>query len=237
MIYYKFSRYMPIISWHTNHYIHMAANRALIADDHVIVRAGLKTLIRDMCPFFQQDEAVNGAQVMDLIRKNDYDILILDVNMPDTDAIALVSDIFACKEKSRIMMFSMNSESLYAKRYLKLGVLGYLEKDSEAEQIRLAISTVLAGNVFMSESLKRIFVGEMLKDRKENPFERLSNREIQIAKYMLQGYTHSQIQKALNLHSSTVGTHKTRSFEKLNVRNVFELRELANLYRIDLSNI
>jgi len=215
----------------------MAANRALIADDHAIVRAGLKTLIKEMCPFFQLDEAVNGDQVIDFVKKNDYDILILDVNMPDTDAISLVTNVFAYKGKSRIMMFSMNSESLYAKRFLKLGVLGYLEKESDAEQIRKAITSVLAGNVFMSETLKRVIFDEMLKDRKENPFERLSNREIQIAKYLLHGYSHTEIQKALNLHSSTVGTHKTRSFEKLNVRNVFELRELANLYQIDLSKL
>ena len=80
----------------------MPVNRALIADDHVIVRAGLKTLIKEMYPFFQLDEAVNGDQVIGFIKKNDYDILILDVNMPDTDAITLITNIFACKEKSRI---------------------------------------------------------------------------------------------------------------------------------------
>jgi DNA-binding NarL/FixJ family response regulator len=215
----------------------MAANRALIADDHVIVRAGLKTILREMYPFIQLDEAINGDQAIDFVKKNDYDILILDVNMPDTDAIALITNILAYKEKSRIMMFSMNSESLYAKRFLKLGVLGYLEKESDADQIRKAITSVLAGNVYLSENLKRIFFDEMLRDRKENPFERLSNREIQIAKYLLHGFSHTEIQKALNLHSSTVGTHKTRSFEKLNVKNVFELRELANLYQIDLSKL
>lgn len=215
----------------------MGTNKALIADDHVIVRAGLKAIIKEMCPFFQLDEAINGDQVIDRLKKNEYDIIILDVNMPDTDAIALVTNVLAYRENSRILMFSMNSESLYAKRFLKLGVLGYLEKESDAEEITRAITSVMAGNVYMSENLKRIFFDEMLKERKENPFERLSNREIQVAKYLLHGYSHTEIKNALNLHSSTVGTHKTRSFEKLNVKNVFELRELANLYQIDLSKL
>lgn len=215
----------------------MKANRALIADDHVIVRAGLKTILREMFPFMQTDEATNGDQVIDLIKKQDYDLMVVDVNMPDTDAITLVSNIFAYKEESKILIFSMNAEGLYAKRFLKLGVLGYLEKETDAEQIRNAISSVMNGSVYMSVNLRQFFFEEMMSDRKENPFERLSNREIQVAKYLLQGYTYTEIKNILNLHSSTIGTHKTRSFEKLKVRNLFELRELANLYKVDLSKL
>jgi len=215
----------------------MKANRALIADDHVIVRAGLKTILREMSPFMQVDEAINGDQVFSFVKKNEYDILIFDVNMPDTDAIAMVSNVIAYRSKSKILIFSMNSEHLYAKRFLKLGVLGYLDKESEADEIRKAINSVLSGTVYMSESLKRFFVDDLSSQRKQNPFEQLSNREIQIAKYLLKGYSLMDIQKALNLHSSTVGTHKTRSFEKLKVKNVFELRELANLYDLDLTKI
>jgi two-component system invasion response regulator UvrY len=215
----------------------MKENRVLIADDHVIVRAGLKTIMKDMRPFMQFDEAVNGDQVIDFIKHNDYDMIVLDVNMPDTDSIALVSNIFAYKEKSRVLIFSMNSETLYAKRFLKLGVLGYLDKESQADEIRKAIDSVLNGTVYMSENLKRYFYEDMMSVRTDNPFEKLSNREIQIAKYLLRGYSHTEIKKTLNLHSSTIGTHKIRSFEKLKIRNIFELRELARLYEIDISKI
>jgi len=215
----------------------MKVNRALIADDHVIVRAGLKTLMKDISPFMQFDEAVNGDQVIHLIKNNEYDIIVLDVNMPDTDSISLVSNLFAYKEKSRVLIFSMNSENLYAKRFLKLGVLGYLDKESGAEEIRKAIDNVMNGVVYMSDNLKRYFYEDMMTVKAENPFDKLSNREIQIAKYLLQGYSHTQIKKTLNLHSSTIGTHKIRSFEKLKVNNVIELRELAILYQLDLSKI
>jgi two-component system invasion response regulator UvrY len=215
----------------------MRANRALIADDHVIVRAGLKTILREISAYMQVDEAVNGDQVFSFVKKNDYDILILDVNMPDTDAIALVSNVIAYRGKIKILIFSMNSETLYAKRFLKLGVLGYLDKESDADEIRRAINSVLNGTVYLSERLKRFFVEDLSTERKQNPFEQLSNREIQIAKYLLQGYSLMDIKKALNLHSSTIGTHKTRSFEKLKVKSVFELRELADLYNLDLTKI
>ena len=155
--------------------------------------------------------------------------------MPETDSIALVTDLFAYREKSRILIFSMNAETLYAKRYLKLGVLGYLHKESEGAEIRKAIGNVLNGTLYMSENLKKYLYEDMLQRRTDNPFEKLSGREIQIAKYLLRGYSHSDIKKTLNLHSSTIGTHKIRFFEKLKIKNIFELRELARLYQIDFS--
>ena len=215
----------------------MKFNKFLIADDHVIVRSGLKTIIKEMSPFAGFDEAVNGDQVIAFIKNNDYDAIVLDINMPETDSIALVSNLFAYKENSKVLIFSMNAESLYAKRFLKLGVLGYLVKESPANEIRKAIENVMSGTAYMSEDLKRYFYEDLMTRRTDNPFEKLSNREIQIAKYLLLGYSHSEIKHTLNLHSSTVGTHKIRFFEKLKIRNIFELRELAKLYQIDISKI
>ena len=215
----------------------MGVNRALIADDHFIVREGLKSILREICPFMQVDEATNGDSVFDFVKKTDYDILVLDVNMPDTDAIALITNISAYKEKSRILVFSMNEEHLYAKRFFKLGVMGYLDKESGAEEIKKALETVLNDKLYMSEKLKRSLLEDRIAVGKENPFQELSNRELQIVKYLLKGYSPGQIKETLNLHSSTVGTHKIRTFEKLKIKNVFELRELANLYQLDLSKI
>jgi DNA-binding NarL/FixJ family response regulator len=215
----------------------MKFNRALIADDHVIVREGLKSIIRDICPVMQVDEATDGDQVFDLVKSSDYDILVLDINMPGTDAITLVTNILAYKEESRILVFSMNDEHLYAKRFLKLGVLGYLDKESESDEIKEALETVFNNQHYMSEKVRRCYLDDMAAASKENPFQGLSNRELQIVKYLLQGYSSTQIKETLNLHSSTVGTHKIRTFEKLKIRNVFELRELANRYQLDLSKI
>ena len=213
----------------------MRVDRILIADDHVVVRTGLKAIMKGLCPFAQVDEAVNGPQVMELVKSNDYNLIVLDITMPETDSIALVTDLFAYKEKSRILIFSMNAETLYAKRYLKLGVLGYLHKESEWEEIKKAIESVLNGTIYMSETLKKFLYEDLLQRRTDNPFEKLSSREIQIAKYLLRGYSHSEIKKTLNIHSSTIGTHKIRFFEKLKIKNLFELRELARIYQVDLN--
>lgn len=215
----------------------MKSNKVLVADDHAIVRAGLKTLMKAMSPFTTFDEAANGDEVIGLIKGNDYDMIVLDINMPDTDSISLVTNLFAYKENSKVLIFSMNSEVLYAKRFLKLGVLGYLDKESGAEEIKKAIENVLNGQMYMSPGLKKYLYEDMMTKRADNPFEKLSNREIQIAKYLLLGYSHAEIRKTLNLHSSTVGTHKLRFFEKLKIKNLFELGELARLYQLDLSKL
>ena len=215
----------------------MKSNRILIADDHTIVRSGLQLVAREIIPSAVFDEASDGDEVVVLIKKHEYDLIILDINMPDTDAITLISNILAYTEDSRILIFSMNSEELYAKRYLKMGVLGYITKDARASELRRAISSVLDGKVYMSPTLREHMQKHPKSPPAENPFERLSDREMQIAKYFLLGYSYADIQKILNVHTSTIGTHKMRLFDKLNVKNLFDLNELAKLYQVDLSRL
>lgn len=215
----------------------MKSNRILIADDHTIVRSGLQLVAKEILPSAVFDEASDGDGVIALIRKIDYALIILDINMPDTDSISLVSNILAYSKYNRILIFSMNSEELYAKRYLKMGVLGYVAKHARAAELKRAIQAVLEGEVFMSASLREYLRGNPESPALENPFEKLSDREIQIAKYFLLGYSYAEIQKILNLHTSTIGTHKMRLFEKLNVKNMFDLNELAKLYQLDVSKL
>jgi len=197
-------------------------NRVLIADDHTIVRSGMKLIIQDLRPLTVFDEASNGDQVISCVKKNDYEMIVLDMNMPDTDSITLVTNLFAYREQCKILIYSMNSEDLYAKRFIKLGVLGYLNKESGSEEIRKAITSVLRGEVYISKKLRKD-LSEDLKKGADNPFEKLSDREIQTVKYLLNGYSLLEIRKILNIHSSTVGTYKTRIFEKLKIRTVRDL--------------
>jgi two-component system, NarL family, invasion response regulator UvrY len=216
----------------------MGTNRVLIADDHTIVRAGIKLIIQDLLPSTVFDEAANGDQVISCVKKNDYEMIVLDINMPDTDSITLVTNLFAYREQSKILIYSMNSEDLYAKRFIKLGVLGYLNKESRSEEIRKAITCVLRGDKYISKKLKKE-LNEDLHSKKggDNPFEKLSDREIQTVKYLLHGYSLLEIRKILNVHSSTVGTYKTRIFEKLKVKSVRDLDELAKMYQLEISKL
>lgn len=212
----------------------MGTNRVLIADDHTIVRSGIKLIIQDLLPSTVFDEAANGDQVISFVKKNDYEMIVLDINMPDTDSITLVTNLFAYREQCKILIYSMNSEDLYAKRFIKLGVLGYLNKESSSEEIRKAIACVLRGEHYISKKLKKE-LSEDTQSKKggDNPFEKLSDREIQTVKYLLNGYSLREIKKILNVHSSTVGTYKTRIFEKLKIKTVRDLGELARMYQVD----
>jgi two-component system invasion response regulator UvrY len=213
----------------------MGTNRVLIADDHTIVRSGIKLIIQDLLPSAVFDEAANGDQVISFVKKNDYEMIVLDINMPDTDSITLVTNLFAYREQCKILIYSMNSEDLYAKRFIKLGVLGYLNKESSSEEIRKAIACVLRGEHYISKKLKKE-LSEDTQSKKggDNPFEKLSDREIQTVKYLLNGYSLREIRKILNVHSSTVGTYKTRIFEKLKIKSVRDLGEMARMYQLDL---
>ena len=216
----------------------MDTNRVLIADDHTIVRSGIKLIIQDLLPSTAIDEASNGDEVIIWVKKYDYVLIVLDINMPYTDSITLVSNLFAYREHSRILIYSMNSEDLYAKRFIKLGVLGYLNKESRAEEIRRAITSVLSGELYISKKIRKDLREEMQsKKGGNNPFEKLSDREIQTVKYLLHGYSLLEIKKILNVHSSTVGTYKTRIFEKLKIKTVRDLDELAKMYQLEISKL
>jgi DNA-binding NarL/FixJ family response regulator len=211
----------------------METNRVLVADDHTIVRSGIKLILQDLLPSTVIDEASNGNEVISFVKKNGYNLIVLDINMPDTDSITLVTNVFAYREQCKILIYTMNSEELYAKRFIKLGVHGYLSKESQAGEIRRAIAAVLNGELYVSKKVKKE-LSEDLKKGMDNPFHQLSDREMQTVKYLLHGYTLPEIKKVLNIHSSTIGTYKTRIFEKLKIKTLRELNELAKMYRMEI---
>jgi two-component system invasion response regulator UvrY len=209
----------------------MDNKRILIGDDHSIVRSGLKYLIKEMLPFSYCEEAGDGDEVVNYVKKTDYDLVIIDVNMPGTDSFTLVNNILAYKPNSKILVFSMNPEEIYARRFLKLGALGYLHKETNSNlEVVNAIHTVLSSKVYMSAHLKELIELKKSKDGMDNPFDALSDREIQIAKYLIGGKSNADIKNTLNIHSSTIGTHKIRLFDKLQIKSMVELVELAKLY-------
>jgi len=214
----------------------MLEKRILVADDHAIVRSGIKFVIKDIFPFAVIDEARDANEVISSVRENDHNLIILDINMPETDPVALVRHLFAYKEASRVLIFSVNPEELYAKKYLKLGVLGYLNKQSSPEEVKKAIYDVLHGIIYTSEKVKEHYLHDMKSEKTDNPFEKLSDKEMLIAKYYLKGHTHTEIKKMLRLHSSTIGTLKTRLFGKLRIKSLVDLIELARLYKPNISD-
>lgn len=204
----------------------------LLVDDHVIIRRGLKIFISTIISFAEVDEAEGGDVAFQKIKKHDYDLLILDVNMPGTDSFGLVENILVVRPASKILMLSMNPEEIYAKKYLKLGAMGYIGKDAPEEEIKSAIETVLNGKRYISASLSQVLAEQAIGRGLDNPFEKLSPQEFKIIQYMMKGDSVSEISNKLHLHTSTIGTHKARIFKKLNCKNVVDLNALARVHNI-----
>ena len=210
--------------------------KLLLADDHFIIRTGLKFIIENFIPNSKIDEAEDGDSSFEKIKKNNYDLLILDVNMPNTDSFRLVSDILALKPGAKILMFSMNDEEVYARKYLKMGVMGYIKKDEHVEEIKKAITTILNNKKYISPGLSQILIEDLHGNNPENPFDILSRREFEIVQRLVRGESVAEICQKLTLHSSTVGTHKARIFEKLKCSNIIDLNLLAKVHNIIASN-
>jgi two-component system, NarL family, invasion response regulator UvrY len=204
----------------------------LLADDHVIIRAGLKIFIEHHVPHSVIDEAWDGDSAFEKIKEKDYHLIILDVNMPDTDSFGLVSNIISLKPEANILMFSMNAEEIYAKKYLQLGAKGYLSKASSEAEIKIAVDNVINAKRYISPSLNQAFTEEVLGKKSSNPFDDLSPREFEIVLHLIRGESSAEICHALNLHTSTIGTHKARIFEKLHCSNIIDICDLAKVYNI-----
>ena len=204
----------------------------LLADDHAIIRAGLKIFIERTIAHSVIDEADDGDSAFEKIKHHDYNMIILDVNMPGTDSFGLVSNILALKQNSKILMFSMNAEEVYAKKYLQLGAKGYLSKASSEDEITKALNTVLDDKRYISASLSQSLTEDALGKKPENPFDSLSPREFEIVQHLVRGESLSEICEKLNLHASTVGTHKARIFEKLSCSNIIDISQLAKVHKI-----
>jgi len=207
----------------------------LIADDHAIVRSGLSYLLQRIHNTVQIDEASCGEEVAEKIKQKNYDLLIMDINMPNTDSMNLVSLLLAWKPSLRILIFSMAPEHIFAKRYQQLGVHGYLSKDASDEEIKKAVSQVLLFKKhYASDRLIESLFGSAKNTKNRNPFEILSDREFEVMRHLILGRSISDISADLKLHTSTVGTHKSRIFEKLRVSNIIELNKLAEAYHMEL---
>jgi two-component system, NarL family, invasion response regulator UvrY len=199
----------------------------LLVDDHVVVRSGVKGLITGLFAPAEIDEASNGEEAVTKLKKKLYDLVIMDVQMPQTDALSLVEFICFRSPSTPILIFSMSAEKIYAPRFLKAGAKGFVSKEASLDELVKAINLVFNGRTYISENLAVALAEENISGKHQNPFKRLSQREFEIASLLLNGKSPGEISKSLNLQSSTVGTHKARLFEKLGISNLLELKELA----------
>lgn len=204
----------------------------LIADDHALVRKGLEMIVRSAFAGCETSYAENGDEVFQSIRKSSYDLVILDINMPDTDAVALFRHIMAIRPTQKVLVCSMNPEKIFAMRYLKMGAAGYVQKSAKDDILERAIRTVLSGRRYFSEDMLDQIAGAVQGKEPANPFDRLTDREFEIALHLIKGLSVGEIARLVRVHTSTVGTQRARILEKTGVSNVMELNQLARTHQI-----
>jgi two-component system invasion response regulator UvrY len=205
-------------------------NRILVADDHSIVRFGLKTILETLFPDCKIDEAANGDDVIRLMREQIYQLILLDLIMPNTDTNNLIHFIRNSFSHTKVLVISMNEEHIYGMRTIQLGAHGYFKKDAPKEELEHAIKTVLSGKRYISNELTGMLIESSLEGKPANPFDSLTPREFQVAMLILQDISPKQIGEALQIQYGTVNTLKHRIFDKLNIAGRKELVKLASAY-------
>ncbi len=207
-------------------------DKILLVDDHTIIRSGLKILLGSDLTGYSFDDAENGDTALAYVKKNDYALLMLDVNIPGTDTFELAAQLLSLKPALRILVFSMNDENVYAKKFLKMGAKGYVRKDAPAEDIKKAVFTVLNNRRYISKAFSEILADSMFDKKSDNPFDLLSPKQLEINQYLLHGKSISEICSLMSLHSSTVSTQKNRIFDKLKVSCLVELYAMAKMHEL-----
>lgn len=207
--------------------------KILIADDHSIVRLGASVIINEKFKNIEIVTATTIKEVYDQLNSSEFDLLLLDINMPGGNNIKVIKETLDIQNDLKILVFSSYDENIYALRYIEAGAAGYLNKNTAMEELANAIQSIQDRGRYMSDAIKDLYVQKLTTTKssldKANPLFKLSNREMDVAKHLIEGHGILEVSNLLKLSSSTVSTYKSRIFEKLVVNNIPELIELFKL--------
>lgn len=201
--------------------------RILIADDHAIVRGGLKQLFALAADIQIAGEAASGAEVLACLRQQPIDLLLLDLNMPGISGTDLIARVKAHQPELPILVFSMHNEPLVAARILKAGVNGYITKDCEPDILLAAVRKVAAHGNYIDPGIAEKMAFDATSTAERPPHTRLSERELQVFHLLTTGQSVNAIAAQLVISNKTVSTHKTHLLEKLNLTSMAELMRYA----------
>ncbi|MEI5997245.1 response regulator transcription factor [Paraburkholderia bengalensis] len=197
--------------------------RILIAEDHAVVRQGVRQLLIDRGVADDVDEAQSGMEVLAQAAKHVYDTILLDISLPDLNGVEVLKRLKRKLPRVPVLMFSMYREDQYAVRALKAGAAGYLSKTVDAAQMIAAIQQVAAGRKYVSPAMAEALADYVSFDGEQMPHEKLSDREYQTLCMLASGKRLTDIAAALSLSVKTVSVYRTRLLEKMKLRNNAEL--------------
>jgi two-component system invasion response regulator UvrY len=202
--------------------------KILIADDHSMIRSGLKKILKEENDMEVMEEAASHSEVLAALKKNQPDLVLLDISMPGRDGLETLKEIKSLYPKLKVLMLSMHPEDRYAVRAIKAGASGYVSKESAADELVNAIRRVCSGLKYISNSLAEKMASYFENDLEKPAHELLSDREFQVLCRIASGKSMEDIATELSLSSNTIATYRERLLLKLHLHNNVELTNYAH---------
>ena len=201
--------------------------KVLIADDHAILRKGLIEILHESFPTMEYFEASNSIEALQITRKETLDLILLDISMPGRNGLETLKQIRADGIQTPILILSVQPEDQYAIRALKAGASGFLNKDSAPEELINAVNHILKGKKYISSNIVDKLAQSLSHPLDQPLYEMLSDRELQVLKFIASGKTVSEIGREISLTVNTISTYRARILDKLNLKNNAELTRYA----------
>lgn len=199
----------------------------VIADDHTIMREGLKRILEGAEDISVIGEATNGFETLDWVRKGGFDLLLMDLSMPGRNGIDLIRQVKSEAPKLPVLILTMHDEEQYAVRTIRAGAQGYLTKESAGAQLVNAIRRVASGRPYISTQVAEQLALNIMTPNKDLPHKQLSDREFEVFNLMVGGKSLTDIGEQLHLSVKTVSTHKTRIMQKMQMNSLSEIIQYA----------
>jgi len=206
--------------------------RILIADDHAGVRRGLRDILAEEFSQAEIAETGDAQQTVQLLRKQDFDLVLLDINMPGRSGLEVLEEARRLRPGTPVLVLSIYPEEEFAIRAFKLGAAGYLNKQSAPEELLIAVKKVLAGGKYVTARLAEKLAAAMGSEFRQAPHEALSNRELQVLQRITMGKTLKEIAAELSLSEKTVATYRARLSGKMGLSTNIELTRYALQHRL-----
>lgn len=201
--------------------------RMLIADDHEVVRRGLKQVLLSVTQETHIDEAKNAQEVLKKIQEKDYSVVLLDISMPGRNGLDIVREMKSLQPELIVLILSMYSEDQYAMRALKAGAAGYLSKAGDSKEVIVAIQKALSGKIYYSGRIIEDFINSFKSGWKRKPHDTLSIREMEVFHHIVSGCTPSKIAEELSISLSSVSTYRRRIMKKMNLNSIADIIKYA----------
>ena len=207
--------------------------KVLLADDHSIVRAGLRRIVEECGEMEVVAEAADGREAIDQVKRHLPDVAVIDISMPDLDGLEVVSQLRNFHSQLPILILTMHEEGQYVVRAIEAGAMGYLTKQSAPEQLVKAIRKVHAGSRYVTDAAAEALALQVARGAQgQSPLDSLSMRELQVLRRLAMGHTNREIAWAYHISIKTVDTYRFRLLKKLNLRNNAELSRFAMQNRL-----